>query len=206
MLKDEQTSVIAFLDDCIQRCIKAPYRYLDDLEVLASQVDPNGEQASRLSPLIMTVLEQLRAKLNADLLSASEVLALASFTRRLLIQLAGKVLSLDLLKQVVESVRQALTVDKLPQGFPVISAAITREMEILSESMKRMTGPVESIALSDGASSVAVQEFLENVEHLPERTFSTDLVTSPANLLICSVVSRERHEVSNRTRRLAAAR
>jgi len=35
-LRDEAEAVITFLDDCVQRCIKTPYRYLEDVCSLAN--------------------------------------------------------------------------------------------------------------------------------------------------------------------------
>ena len=47
------------------------------------------------SPLIMTVLEQLDAKIKADLLAPSDVLAISSFVRKLVFQLMGRAQSLN---------------------------------------------------------------------------------------------------------------
>ncbi|KAI0030390.1 ribosome 60S biogenesis N-terminal-domain-containing protein [Vararia minispora EC-137] len=154
VLGDEQEAIITFLDDCFQRCIKTPYRYLDELEAL----NEDAGNAFQLSPLVMTVLEQLRAKLSASLLSVSDALALASFVRR-------KLETLGVLERLTEAVREAMAPEKLPNGSSVVSNAIERETGMLSESIRRLSDTFEPIPVP-GRQTAAVQVFLENIEKL----------------------------------------
>jgi nucleolar pre-ribosomal-associated protein 1 len=109
-LMDERTSVVAFLEDCILRCIKTPYKYIEELEKIAagssSQIPAAGDQpftassSSDLpSPLLITMIEQLEAKLGSQAaaggsgtvhLTPSDVLAIAVYLRCLLFALVGK--------------------------------------------------------------------------------------------------------------------
>ncbi|KAJ2915963.1 hypothetical protein MD484_g4428, partial [Candolleomyces efflorescens] len=104
-LTDERLSVIAFLEDCILRCLKTPYKYIEELEKLAGHSEAAGEGRntgaggdSLPSPLLMTLVEQLEAKLvsqggsasSAVLLTPSDVLAIASYLRALLFSLIGR--------------------------------------------------------------------------------------------------------------------
>lgn len=102
-LTDERTSVVTFLEDCVLRCSKTPYKYIEELEKMAG-VSPSMSGASdststaRLpSPLFVTLVEQLEAKLisqgsagSASLLTPSDVLAISVYLRALLFALVGK--------------------------------------------------------------------------------------------------------------------
>ncbi|RXW16240.1 hypothetical protein EST38_g9609 [Candolleomyces aberdarensis] len=103
-LTDERLSVVAFLEDCILRCLKTPYKYIEELEKLAGAGDAAGEGrdvgsgGSLPSPLLITLVEQLEAKLISQggssgssvvLLTPSDVLAIASYLRALLFSLVG---------------------------------------------------------------------------------------------------------------------
>ncbi|KAF6749443.1 hypothetical protein DFP72DRAFT_1173580 [Ephemerocybe angulata] len=102
-LTDERTSVVTFLEDCVLRCSKTPYKYIEELEKMAG-VSPSVSGASdstttaRLpSPLLVTLVEQLEAKLisqgsagSASLLTPSDVLAISVYLRALLFALVGK--------------------------------------------------------------------------------------------------------------------
>ncbi|KAJ2932530.1 hypothetical protein H1R20_g4543, partial [Candolleomyces eurysporus] len=101
-LTDERLSVVAFLEDCVLRCLKTPYKYIEELERLAGDAAGEGRDvdsgASLPSPLLITLVEQLEAKLisqggssgsSAVLLTPSDVLAIASYLRALLFSLVG---------------------------------------------------------------------------------------------------------------------
>ncbi|EAU82375.1 hypothetical protein CC1G_06685 [Coprinopsis cinerea okayama7 len=105
-LTDEREAVIAFLDECVQRCLKAPYKYIEEMESFANadstamDVDSTSDSArpspsttasiSTPSPLLCTVVEQLAAKVRAKLLSPSDLLAITTFLRKLLFALLGR--------------------------------------------------------------------------------------------------------------------
>jgi len=75
LLTDEAESVITFLDDCVQRCMKTPYRYIEELQgVVKDDNTANDHLDLYPSPLLMAVVEQLNAKIGAKLLSPSDVL------------------------------------------------------------------------------------------------------------------------------------
>ncbi|KAG2014276.1 hypothetical protein CC2G_011109 [Coprinopsis cinerea AmutBmut pab1-1] len=105
-LMDEREAVIAFLDECVQRCLKAPYKYIEEMESFANadstvmDVDSTSDSTrlspsttgsvSTPSPLLCTVVEQLAAKVRAKLLSPSDLLAITTFLRKLLFALLGR--------------------------------------------------------------------------------------------------------------------
>ncbi|KAF8164735.1 ribosome 60S biogenesis N-terminal-domain-containing protein [Crassisporium funariophilum] len=173
---DEAEAVITFVDDCVQRCLKTPYRYIEDLQSLdiaaksAGETElPNGDsgaQVDRLesypSPLLMTVIEQLDAKITYNLLSPFHVLGVASFVRKLMYYLSSKTANLVLLRSCAAKFDSILCQEVLPPGSPVISAAIRREVDMLNGSM--MFGTHNLIENSDNEE---VQRYLERAEQAP---------------------------------------
>ncbi|KAI0938875.1 hypothetical protein AcW1_004074 [Taiwanofungus camphoratus] len=172
-LTDESDSVISFLDECVQRCIKTPYRYLEDLQTLISQglfndenndneLDHVVERPDRLpSPLLMAVLEQFGAKLQNKLLISSDVLAILSFIRKLVLNLAGKLPTLKLLTDYTKKVAAIVRPYRTFSKYPIMTAAIQREMDHLECALWRLQRP--EICVASEPSSV-VQDFLLRVE------------------------------------------
>ncbi|KAG6828136.1 hypothetical protein H0H92_009090 [Tricholoma furcatifolium] len=128
-LADEGDGVITFLDDCVLRCLKTPYRYIEDLDALENLTDghsqPRTERVEPLpSPLLMTVLEQLEIKVSKKILSASDVLGLASFVRKLMFRLSSKQQDLGFLRAAFDKFDKMLHIDKLFAEFPGMTHAI----------------------------------------------------------------------------------
>ncbi|KAI0311527.1 ribosome 60S biogenesis N-terminal-domain-containing protein [Amylostereum chailletii] len=166
-LTNEKEAVVGFLDECIQRCMKTPYRYLEELQALAP---PNNEADDALdiaaSPLTMVVLEQLSAKVSGKLLPISDVLSVASFLRRLVVNLASKMHNLVPLVRIADTFAAALNKECLSHEHPVVSRAIIKEAEFLSACLGRLKDAVDSIPLPE-STNPAVQQFLKDVEALP---------------------------------------
>ncbi|KAF7299108.1 hypothetical protein MIND_00859100 [Mycena indigotica] len=93
---DEAAAVVSFVDDCIQRCLQTPYRYIEEMQ---------ATQFSELpSPLIMTAVEQLRAKMTGKSpLPPAHLLAITTFLMRLLSRLAGIQRDLGFLSYITEN-------------------------------------------------------------------------------------------------------
>ncbi|KAG5640903.1 hypothetical protein DXG03_006683 [Asterophora parasitica] len=161
-LTDEGDSVIAFLDDCVQRCLKTPYRYIEDLHALANTQGIPDKFDVAPSPLLMTVLEQLEIKVAKKSVSASDVLALASFTRKLVFRLSSKQQDLRFLRAVTDRFDTMLQLDRLFVEHPVMSAAIRREVSLLRAclSPQPLDTPMEEV-------SQEVEDFLSAVEQMP---------------------------------------
>ncbi|RDB20241.1 Uncharacterized protein C14G10.02 [Hypsizygus marmoreus] len=165
-LTDEGDGVIAFLDDCVQRCLKTPYRYIEELYALGNTDEQLAVQ-DRLdifpSPLLMTVLEQLEIKVTKKSLSPSDVLALASFVRKLGFRLSSKQQDLRFLCAVLQKFDAMLHIDRLFPEHPVITGAIRREVTLFKASLQ-LSLEVESSMDED--TSQQVQDFLAAVEEM----------------------------------------
>ena len=137
----DAAAVITFLDECIQRALKTPYRYLEDLrnfmDSSSSQEHDALSPSSPVSPLLITVLEQLQAKMNGKHLSPIQVLEVVCFTRKLLYLLSAKVSTtgMDLLQRVAGKVEDIVGTCWVFSGEENIKLAVRREVEIMRESL-----------------------------------------------------------------------
>lgn len=167
-LTDEPEGVITFLDDCVQRCLKAPYRYLEDLQkswvTQATDASQLNDADQLPSPLLITVIEQLGAKVERDLLSQSDCLAIVTFIRKLVLQLASKTSALDALVALGQRVE---TIVSKPAQSSVLSA-IRRESQALLIGLEQLRHPRPSDVRSDDVDPV-VQDFLNQVEEVDTR-------------------------------------
>ncbi|KAF9445509.1 hypothetical protein P691DRAFT_805556 [Macrolepiota fuliginosa MF-IS2] len=182
-LTGEAEGVVTFLDDCIQRCLKTPFRYIEDMRGLTTRspgadehgVDENSEIYP--SPLVMTLGEQLDAKINAELLTPSAVLAIASFVRKLVFRLSSQVQDLSFLEAFVRWVDRILSEGRLwTTKYPVMTAAVRREIQTMYAVMK----PVQvDIPISSGGA----EAFLDVVERLPIADRNYDRIVSAHSII-----------------------
>lgn len=135
-LTDERDAVISFLDECAQLCAKIPYRFLEELRSLASEgkvedVDIDGgdhgagvaDNKTLPSPLLITISEQLIAKLKGKHLSPSSALAVIAFVRKLVCHLISKTCHLDWLVSYVRRLRRdAFPLAVFPEHHSITSA------------------------------------------------------------------------------------
>ncbi|KAJ8490078.1 hypothetical protein ONZ51_g2525 [Trametes cubensis] len=187
-LTDEGDGVIAFLDDCVQRCVKTPYKYVEELQALYSSASAEHDHASSIgerpeaypSPLLATVLEQLSAKVKGKLLSPSDSLALFAFTRKLLLRIASKSIDLALLFACVEKLSALVESLKPFPEYPTMEAAIRREVSLLRDQVEQLRDPREPMELD---TTPAVQEFLTRAETLDEPSSESERQTSAYELV-----------------------
>lgn len=117
------------------------------------------------SPLLMTVLEQLDAKLTGKLLEPSDALAITSFIRKLVFKLLSKQQNLDFLRAVVDKVDASVHAGLFPQ-YPSITMAIRREISILRTALCHLQSDSKPQLCITGP---AIQEFLDRIEQVPTR-------------------------------------
>ncbi|KAG2153453.1 ribosome 60S biogenesis N-terminal-domain-containing protein [Suillus bovinus] len=160
-LTDESDGVATFLDDCAQRCIKTPYRYLEALQDLLPTENPAVDVPS---PLLMTVLEQFAAKLAAKLLTPSDALAIAGFVRRLVFKLASKQRDLTFLRIFSGKVNDAAMPENLFSQYACVTAAIRREVSIMHKCLSHFQ---EARRHSEPSASPEVENFLTKIEGVP---------------------------------------
>lgn len=162
-LTDESDSVATFLDDCAQRCIKTPYRYLEALQDL---LPIENSEVDAPSPLLMTVLEQFASKLAGTLLTPSDSLAIAGFVRRLVLKLASRQQDLAFLRIFSGKVDGAAMPENLFSQYSCVTAAIRREMSIMHKCLDHFQ---EVRGHSDPGANPEVEDFLTKIEGVPLR-------------------------------------
>ncbi|KAH7907124.1 ribosome 60S biogenesis N-terminal-domain-containing protein [Hygrophoropsis aurantiaca] len=185
-LTDEVEGVIAFLDDCVQRCLKTPYRYFEGIQELSAQAvesaakdeaDNAANYADILpSPLLMTVIEQLGAKLATNLLSPSDTLSIFTFVRKLLFKISGKQQDLRLLLLISNKLRSFDAGNEVP----TIKNAVQRELSILHACLGC---PQITMAQNESSTDNAVQEFLSQVEKIPTPACSQTCIINAYELI-----------------------
>lgn len=162
-LADEAEVVISFLEDCIQRCMKTPFRYLEELQTLANQSYADtrlaiaGHPGALPSPVLMTVIEQLEAKYDRELLSAVDSLAVVIFVRKLILKLTGKVYGLELLSAI------ALRLESITKkaGRSADTADIAHHVHAISIGLSQLQRPTQN----PEKFSSTVQEVLETIQN-----------------------------------------
>ncbi|TRM62838.1 ribosome 60S biogenesis N-terminal-domain-containing protein [Schizophyllum amplum] len=163
-LTSELDAVVTFLDDCVQRCLKTPYRYMDDLRGLMG-----SDSAELPSALLATVLEQARHKT----LSPSDTLAVATFVRRLLIRLSTTSLQApDVLCALQSKLDEIWSEEKLWAESPVMTRAVRREVAMMGACLARdlMSGEdseMDSEAESDAEVRTLVREIEQAGDDVP---------------------------------------
>ncbi|GJE99428.1 ribosome 60S biogenesis N-terminal-domain-containing protein [Phanerochaete sordida] len=172
-LTDEGAAVLALLDDCLQRCIRTPYRYLEELQALCAPTDADAmavdsnvsaaqDPAQLPSPMLVTVLEQVSAKVNGNHVSPSDALAIVSFVRKLATGLASKVADLGVVDAIAKRL-DALSLDEAHYGESV-RTAVCSECELLKATRKQLTTPAVHEAMeADGAD---LEELLSGLREL----------------------------------------
>ncbi|EGO30148.1 hypothetical protein SERLADRAFT_444262 [Serpula lacrymans var. lacrymans S7.9] len=169
-LTDETDAVIIFLDDCVQRFLKTPYRYFEKMQELAEPepTEPRNDTIHALdyrdeppSSLLMVVLEQIGAKINGKLLSPSDSLAIVTFIRKLLFRLSGKQQDLSFLIAVSDKVDAIVQPGNLFANYPSITSAMRSEVSVIHTCLHR---PEELSFLDRSEDATIVQDFLHEIE------------------------------------------
>jgi nucleolar pre-ribosomal-associated protein 1 len=115
------------------------------------------------SPLIMTIAEQLDAKIKAGLLPPSDILAISSFVRKVVFRLLGQVQNIGFLKAFVVRMDQILGETRLwLNEYPMMTRAVRMEVKMMYAVVRpsqRVEVPLES--------NSGLEEYLEEIEALP---------------------------------------
>lgn len=198
-LTDEADGVITFLDDCVQRCVKTPYKYVEELQATYSATRPAsdgegqpgassiGERPEAFpSPLLATVFEQLGAKLKGKILSPSDALALFAFVRKLVLRISSKSADLDLARAFAQKLAAFAEGQELFSAYPTMESALRREVRLLNDQLAQLQDPQEPM---DQGTTPAVQEFLAQIEKLDDRESFPGMSTQNSRLTRAAAVS-----------------
>lgn len=172
-LTDEVDAIVSFLDDCAQRCLKTPYRYMEAMTALVQSSTPTpdihrGELFA--SPLLMTVLEQVIAKVSGRLMTPSDTLAVFSFVRRLLVMLAAKQddSAYHNFLVILDQLDSSVTAGQPFPDHPSICFGMRRELSIARACLRHLRDDSCRRAI-EGPSDKTITTFLDRIEQVPVR-------------------------------------
>ncbi|KAF5379860.1 hypothetical protein D9757_007247 [Collybiopsis confluens] len=194
----EADTAVAFLDDCAQRCMRAPERYLDALDEVrdasvTESTEANSQTQSGLpSPLLMTMLEQLDHRIFAVSteeqqqssipdFSASpsfrSLCALLAFIRHLFIRLAAlcETRTLPVLWALVVKMTTGKSFENAQGGVRTIEC-IRKEVEELQRMLRFGHGEAEeSVVAQDIGVCFEVFYVLGRLKNLEDSSWCSTL-------------------------------
>ena len=175
-LVDELTCVASFLDECISRCLKTPYHYLENILDMCYGSD-SGLHASESnsssrppqfapSPLLGTIFEQFVAKQNKHLLSPPETLAIVTYLRKALAGLVGKQPDVACTLRIHEVFCTLIRQTQIPTHASSITSGLGRELRftrrVVSALRAEDRDPVVGYPIQSDRD--AVTSFLDAIE------------------------------------------
>ncbi|KIJ58797.1 hypothetical protein HYDPIDRAFT_33810 [Hydnomerulius pinastri MD-312] len=174
-LSDEVDGVVAFLDDCAQRCLKTPYRYMEAMTDLLQCHASSFSNASTYqhgeafaSPLLMAVLEQAAAKVGRRLMSPSDTLAVFTCVRHLVVKLASRQEDAGYggLHAILDKLEEVGSGGEFFADCPSIAFGIRRELSIMNACLGHLEDRSRHHG-SEGNGENAVAAFLDRIEQVP---------------------------------------
>ncbi len=140
-MQEESECVITFLDECVQKCMRMPSKYVEASRSLADSSAPNSMDRldERPSPLLMTLLEHLQSRVRNRSLPSAHIVAVIAFMGRLTFCLLCKN-DLSLLRAFVDKVENLLTQNSiLDEGQKpaedMVATALKRELQIMRSGL-----------------------------------------------------------------------
>lgn len=131
MFVAQQIHLLSFLDDCVRRALKTPHRYIEE----AAAVIPSLSAREVASPLLMTIVEQLHAKLLGMHIATEGAAVVLNYLRRVLVGLLGKQTSDEFVRAIVArliaTVKEAKSAGQPRHGLPEILALIEGDVDVI---------------------------------------------------------------------------
>lgn len=92
---DHTERFLVFFEDCLLRCLKTPYKYVEESMAVCAEcnnddLDVPYVPSNGLSPLLFTILEQLRLKISGSHIKAEDCYPVFLFLRRFVILSTSK--------------------------------------------------------------------------------------------------------------------
>ncbi|KAF8308276.1 hypothetical protein DL93DRAFT_2119068 [Clavulina sp. PMI_390] len=177
-LTDEPSGVIAFLDECILRCIKTPYSYVEKVLDICYGPQASSSPASTLrspsfapGPLLAASLEQIAAKTNKSLLRPSDALAIISYIRRVLVTVLGKQPEASANLRLLRAFHGIVDHVRFSQHASM-ELGVRREVRLIERTINAFSSstPVATTksTAQNSISAAAVATFLDALEETPE--------------------------------------
>jgi nucleolar pre-ribosomal-associated protein 1 len=148
----ERLQLLSFLDDCVRRCIKTPYRYLEDVTAFMNEEGRSKTEAREMpSPLLFTLFEQLQAKLAGHHIAASAGQVILDYASLLILAFSRKVSDLEVALALARKLESCIT-----------QAEVKRESTL--DSLRQTCSELQSrIRYLSGETSDAEQKDLPSI-------------------------------------------
>ena len=156
---------LAFFDECVLRCLKTPYRYIEEnLAIL-----PTYSPSELPSPIFITLLEQLAARTRTNLLPPSTTLEICTYIRRLLLGFLGKQPDVRYMQEMTRKLEVILESSKPGSAEESVNiwAACRTQVALLNQTILVFSSPLQ---VTPVATAPAVRSFLAQVEGRSIRT------------------------------------
>lgn len=149
-LLTQRIHLLSFLDDSVRRCLKTPYRYIEDGFALSPETVSNLNPQDASSPLLMTILEQLQAKLLGQHIATEAALAVVMYVRKVVLGLTGKQPSLAFVAAILARLQAIVAATKeagqARLGLAEAVQSIDSDLESLQSGSQ--VSPVVSLSVS----------------------------------------------------------
>ena len=133
--------------------MKTPYRYIEDILAVNSEYfDPALRSRELVSGLLMTMLEQLKAKTLGELISTEAAGCVMAYLRRVILGLGGKMIGPSVLSAYVDrldgAVLEARALGQERKGLRAYTDAMRRDIGKIfdSETLSSSEEMVEPLA------------------------------------------------------------
>jgi hypothetical protein len=134
----ERLHLLGFIDDCIRRCMKTPYRYIEEVSALASQHQIEVKQSTLPSPLLFTMLEQFQAKLAGHHIASDAAEVIITYLRQIILSMASKQHDFAVIALLEEKLRACLTAAEVKRETPL--PTLTAQSELLRAQIATFGG------------------------------------------------------------------
>jgi len=137
----ERLHLLGFIDDCIRRCMKTPYRYIEEVSALTSQHQIEVKQSTLPSPLLFTMLEQFQAKLAGHHIASDAADVIMTYLRQIILSMTSKQHDFGVIALLEEKLRACLAAAEVKRETPL--PTLTAQNELLRAQISAFSGAVK---------------------------------------------------------------
>lgn len=151
MFVAQQIHLLSFLDECVRRALKTPHKYIEEGAAVVPLLSPR----EAASPLLITFVEQIHAKLLGMHIATEAAAAVLNYLRRVLVGLLGKQANGEYVRAIVtrisSSVQEAKAKGQPRHGLPEIISLIENDLDVVFKGDAMPTADPETPRLVDEA-------------------------------------------------------
>lgn len=140
MFTAQQVYLLSFIDECVRRCTKTAHRYIEE-GAAVTELSPR----EAASPLLMTMVEQLRAKLLGMHIATEAAAVVANYLRRVLVGLLSKQPDTRFVEAItarlVEGVDEAKAKGQPRHGLSEVLGQITADLGVIAGEKRPALDP-----------------------------------------------------------------